>query len=1163
LKILIDLQANQTVGSASRGIGRYTRDLLAAICADSRGHDIHVLVNGALPGTVEVVRNQLPLSISAGKFHSFHGPVDYGTAPSTRSLSERAGLAREAKIRQIAPDAVLTASHFEGLGDKAVAAPSYGARHWIDATILYDLIPWNFQDVYLQQDSTRSWYIERISKLLRYDLLLSISEASRCDAITMLGCDPNDVVNISGAVGSSFRKLELTKEARSRLKRVFQVPEKFVLYTGGMDFRKNIEGLLRGFSLSGLADEGFQLVVVCSLNSSERERMSELIRASGLELAQVIFTGFVPDDDLVAIYNAASLMVFPSIYEGFGLPVLEAMTCGTPAIGSAVSSIPEIIEDERFLFDPHDPEEIAGAMRRTLTSPALLEDARNLASQQASKFSWARSAEKVLTTLEEKRPDRRSLPGGYQRRPKMAFVSPIPPDQSGIAEYSASLLPHLARYYEIDLYTDARMEGLRLSEFQRKPIQSLRETYGSYDRVVYQIGNSSFHDEMIDLLRDVPGVVVLHDAYLSGLYNWREQGGDPARSFDTAIYRMHGWPPFLSNSLDRWGAIDRYPMTYDVLRYARGLIVHSELAASLAKRVFRESSSAKIRLIGQPRAIARADRASARNRLGLKDGDLVVCSFGHVSTSKLPQLVVEAFKEFANSSNRTCTLVFVGLADPAMDAVLRSIILPAKHCSLKITGFVDNEEYESWLAAADVAVQLRTKSRGETSRAVLDAAAYNLPLVVNAHGTLSEIDEQHVYRVGETPEPIEIAEALSLAIQERGTPQSRSNAARDHLLHKQSPGAGAKSYAEAIEHFYVIDTFQGQSGEGEWAFQVTPQRTVLLDITRWTKEQSAEALVRIRSSVKSWIQVFGDEWRVEPCNVEYMGGEVILSPCTSFISNLLDVPDFTGRTGKELKPSSGDWYIGLAPDYSPRYVGGLERKLALWQAIGVNVAHVPSFPAFPPDAEFPFMHERSMALRLEQSDAVLIPFGMDLTELPNILSRVGRHWANIEPKFFPKAGMPDLLGAESELLAPDILELISAPFLRESTIAEDLILFADDPRLATQVGIRAGGLVSTTNTLGFLTFGPYARLPEGRYRFTIMGCLQAGDEHGARLDVACQNGTETLASAGLIGSETGKQLNIVHSLEFVLSTVQNDIEFRVWVSENTKMAVSSISVELL
>jgi glycosyltransferase involved in cell wall biosynthesis len=128
--------------------------------------------------------------------------------------------------------------------------------------------------------------------------------------------------------------------------------------------------------------------------------VAEKVAQLGLQ-EQVTFTGYVPDEDLPALYNAAELFVFPSLYEGFGLPVLEAMACGAPVVTSNTSSLPEVAGDAAILVDPYDVNAIAQAMRQVLEDPALAEALRQKGLERAKLFTWEKTARQTIAVYEK------------------------------------------------------------------------------------------------------------------------------------------------------------------------------------------------------------------------------------------------------------------------------------------------------------------------------------------------------------------------------------------------------------------------------------------------------------------------------------------------------------------------------------------------------------------------------------------------------------------------------------------------------------------------------------------------------------------------------------------------------------------------------------------
>ena len=160
---------------------------------------------------------------------------------------------------------------------------------------------------------------------------------------------------------------EISKSDEEALRARFGLSRRYVMYTGGIDFRKNIDGLIEAYAkLSAELRAKFQLAIVCSVHPEERAKISRQAAKCGLRDDELVLTGFVPDDDLVNLYNLCHAFVFPSLYEGFGLPALEAMACGAAVIGSNKSSIPEVIGRQDALFDPSRPADITEALERLL-----------------------------------------------------------------------------------------------------------------------------------------------------------------------------------------------------------------------------------------------------------------------------------------------------------------------------------------------------------------------------------------------------------------------------------------------------------------------------------------------------------------------------------------------------------------------------------------------------------------------------------------------------------------------------------------------------------------------------------------------------------------------------------------------------------------------------
>jgi glycosyltransferase involved in cell wall biosynthesis len=179
----------------------------------------------------------------------------------------------------------------------------------------------------------------------------------------------------------------------------YRLPEGYVLFVGSVERRKNLRGLLQAYARLLETDVACPLVIV----GTRRRGAGEIGRTlQELHLEEsVIFTGYVPDADLPAIYTGADLFVFPSLYEGFGLPPLEAMACGTPVVCSNAASLPEVVGDAAIMVDPYDVEGLAEAMLRVLTDADLREHLRRKGLERARQFTWERTARETVAVYRE------------------------------------------------------------------------------------------------------------------------------------------------------------------------------------------------------------------------------------------------------------------------------------------------------------------------------------------------------------------------------------------------------------------------------------------------------------------------------------------------------------------------------------------------------------------------------------------------------------------------------------------------------------------------------------------------------------------------------------------------------------------------------------------
>ena len=220
-------------------------------------------------------------------------------------------------------------------------------------------------------------------------LVITDSQATKKDLIN-LGFDPQKIRVVYLAASDDFKPVKDKSKIAAVLRR-YGIKRNFVFNVGTLQPRKNLPRLIKAFKLLQRQHPHLQLVISGQFGWGEKVKPVE----------NVVLTGFVPDQDLAVLYSAASCFVYPSLYEGFGLPVLEALSCGCPVITSNLSSLPEVAGDAALLVDPRRPAKIAEAIHRLLSQPTLRKKLSEKALSQAKRFSWEKTARQTLQVYQE------------------------------------------------------------------------------------------------------------------------------------------------------------------------------------------------------------------------------------------------------------------------------------------------------------------------------------------------------------------------------------------------------------------------------------------------------------------------------------------------------------------------------------------------------------------------------------------------------------------------------------------------------------------------------------------------------------------------------------------------------------------------------------------
>lgn len=884
MRIVIDMQGAQSPGSRNRGIGRYSLAFAHGIIRNKGRHEVILVLNGCLQEGLQQLQDEFGRLLSKEQIRVWYPPGQTAHINAGNAWVRRASECLfETFIASLEPDVFLITSLFEGLSDDAITAVGTEVP---TAVILYDLIPLINSELYLANPVTAQWYQDKLAYLRAAHLQLAISSSSRLESIERLGTPVEQVVTISTAADPLFRPTAIDANAEQVLRSRYGLNRPFVMYTGGIDHRKNIEGLIRAYgALSKDLRAEHQLAIVCAVQPADRQRLEALATRCGLTDSDLVLTGFVPEEDLLGLYNLCKVFVFPSWHEGFGLPALEAMACGRATIGANSSSLPEVIGLDEALFDPHDPNAISQKLEQVLVDADFRKRLEEHGLKQARRFSWDHSAKLAIEALERYS---KLVPSVKESSlPRLAYVSPLPPERTGIADYSAELLPVLAKYYEIDVIvnqvdiSDAWING----NCRQRSVEWFRENSARYDRILYHFGNSSFHEHMFDLLRDFPGTVVLHDFYLSGVLAHAEATGTMPNAWVQALYESHGYVAvqhrFKSNRAGE--TIWVYPCNLSVLQQAQGIIVHSRFSSDLAKKWYAISDSV-FKYIPHLRNSAPLEfsKVELRSKLGFQSNDFIVCSFGLIGQTKLNHRLLSAWLQSPLASDGNCYLVFVGENDggPYGASLIKSI--PSdKTDKIKITGWADATLFKDYLHAADIGVQLRTKSRGETSGTILDCMSHGLATIVNANGGMAELPLDSVWMLDDEFDDQSLVQALTTLYSDESKRRQLGAAAKEIITQRHDPERCAMAYQRAIEQFHhtfkhsvrgLVDQINDFDGSAPSAAQIMNvaaaiDRTLVPPVIQGQILFDATGFVgksHLPENIKQWLADPPHGYRVEP-----------------------------------------------------------------------------------------------------------------------------------------------------------------------------------------------------------------------------------------------------------------------------------------------------------
>jgi glycosyltransferase involved in cell wall biosynthesis len=723
---VLGAQAIQRPGYARRGIGRYAVAYANALCTRHADRVEAIEVDPRLPHPFDPQRVGCPIL----------GASEFGSAPRANGplVYHMLSAFQRRPLRSIWP--------------RWASSPEVAL-----AVTVYDLIPWRFRERYLRDSAEHVKYMRQLSVVHFADALLAISDASAAELVELLGIDERRV-HVIGAAAPEMRRLSLSAPTAGVPCEADAVRRGALLFVSGDEQRKNNDRLIDAYAeLAPELRSAHQLVIVGKFSEASIERHRDRADAAGAD-GDVVLTGEVSDEALGQIMSRTAIAVFPSIAEGFGLPVLEALNAGLPVLVSDIPPLRELVPDAEARFDPHSTAGIRNALERGLSDTAFRERLSRSAPTWAAPFSWERVAERGVIAYdaalsERTRRRRHRMVRHSDGRSHLQMITPLPPSKTGVATYSMRLIDALARHVNVDIYRDDDSHGNPFNGragVQCRPARGFewrRELAGSSLPPLYCIGNSKFHVHAWAGLMRTGGDVLLHDVRLVGFYHWLDAHGLLGEQDLAARMRLAEGQTLEGRGEDIY-------MVGEVIDHARRVYVHTETAREMVLRK-RPGRADDVMVVpyGMPAVRQRGREAGSSP---------IVAAFGHLHQGKL--LLDSATEVIRQRPDVQVRIIGAELRRGEITDLRRVASARGLDGRLEFFEWADDAAYHRSLEEATVAMQLRGYSQGEMSGTAADCLASGLPIVVNDFGPLAELPGDVVLRLRKHPSGHEVADAV-------------------------------------------------------------------------------------------------------------------------------------------------------------------------------------------------------------------------------------------------------------------------------------------------------------------------------------------------------------------------------------------------------------------
>ncbi|WP_157994132.1 glycosyltransferase [Cohnella abietis] len=758
-----------------RGIGRYSQNLIEHILKQETSHSYFYFYpdvsNGAehLKDQLQqfLYRNRIDLYHMMSPFNLFHLPAHQFQAYS---------------------DSMLNKAWF---GYTRVAAT------------LYDVIPLVLEKQYMN-DFVRPIYMKVIDMIRSCDIIYAISETTKQDAVRLTGMDPTKISVIMGGYDPKFKQLPNFNAQDVKFR--YGVTKPYVLSTGGDDPRKNLARLIDAFiAANRVLTNRYQIVIVYNSTADEKRNMLDQAARLGGE-GSVVVTGYVPDVDLVGLYNGAELFAFPSLYEGFGLPIVEAMACGTPVLTSNNSSLVEISGESTYLVNPDDTSSITDGIVQLLTNPQRLSELSKKGMKQSEQYNWKLVAEKVMD--------------GYEAvfRRKIAVFSamhPFLPHTYGDLHEAILILTDRC---EIDVYVEEVLEDGPVidkdSPIVIHPHQEFESRKDQYDYIIYEIGNDDrflFIAPYMTNMEKYPGIVITHGIDLHALtLNWTIEQNS-IYSYYKVLEKEYGVGAHakLDELLGGTTLPKQAPLNRYYLADAKAILVYHEHAAKqLAEQGYRNI------------IVAPAPGIPAVSRRSSSGSKFVISTFVTKDTICDP-VALHVIKEMLDQGCHNITYKIVGPFDSKRATELQSLVFKlGLEKQIEFTGPLSLSRYKRLMRRTDVALFLRDPAEGELISALIATMASGIPTIVFDDASFNELPNELLIKLPPVDQDAETA-LLQVMLQLYHSKEERdaiSAKAKKYMEDQHS----TQNFADMLQEAVDRSTMAGDMPTVLWQIHQSP-----------------------------------------------------------------------------------------------------------------------------------------------------------------------------------------------------------------------------------------------------------------------------------------------------------------------------------------------------